>query len=486
MRIKILLITLTSLILINCSKDDTKILSSENEIMSFKIPGNGEEFEGVIDQSNKTIQVSIRNIDVSNPIAPIIEISPKATISPSASTAQIFDQNIQYTVLAENGDKAVYNVIVNSSENEITSFSIAPDQTTFYGVINETDKTITIETIGLEMNSTLIPEITYSQNATIFPDPSTAQDFSQNVEYTLTAQNGEEVVYTVITHNTPLTNDKRILSFQFKFGSKIYDGIIDHTNLTVFIETDQFIYNIKPIITISENASISPNPNEPQNFYREVAYTVTAEDNTTNTYTVTAKAYEMHDVIPSKFYSNGVGVLRGNGLDLTVPNSTLVLENSTNSFPLEIIQSYITTQPFGNVETRYSFTFPEDIITATDYRIKYKINGETKVTSTFLVDVLAEDIPVIHSSNQTTYSFGDTLILYGENLVPGLLIYAIRGTVYRFDDSYVTVNPEGTELTLPLNNNRMFPRFYGIADDYPTQLTIDNGRRGGSYTVYFD
>lgn len=492
MKVKNLLIILLSILLINCSKeDDSKQvnpkLSSENQITSFKIPGNGEAYNGVIDQSNKTIKVIVSNIDLSIPITPIIEISAKATITPSPSNSQNFNESVQYTVTAQNGEKAVYNVTVNSSDNEITSFSIKPNETTFYGVINESNKTIIIETSGLELNSTLIPEIEYSPSATISPAPSSAQDFSQDIQYTLTAQNGEEVIYTVSTQNTILTNDKKILSFQFKFGSKIYDGIIDHNNLTVFIETDRFIYNLKPLITISENASISPDPNEPQNFYREVEYTVTAEDNTTNTYTVTTKAYEMHDVQPTKFYSNGIGVLNGNGLDLTVPNSSLVIENDTNSYTLNIIESYVTVQPFGNVETRHKFSFPENVTTANNYKVKYKINGETKVTSTFSVDVLAEDVPVIHSSNNSTYSYLDTLILYGENLVPGFLIYAVNGSAYRFDENFITVNSDRTELRLQLTNYMMFPSYYGIQEDFATQISIDYlSRRGNSIIVDFN
>lgn len=491
MKVKNLVIILLGLILINCSKDDNPkqealILSSENKIISFKIKVKEAEFNGVIDQSNKTILVTVNNIDLSKPIFPIIEISAKATISPSASTAQIFNQDLQYTVTAENGDKAVYNVTVNSSHNEITFFSITPNEMPFFGVINEDDKTITIETIGLEVNSTLIPTIIYSEGATILPDPSTAQDFSKEVKYTLKAQNGDEVVYTVVTHNIPLTNDKRILSFNFQFGNKIYEGIIDHKNLAVYIETDRYIGNIKPIITIPEHASISPNPNKAQNFYQDVEYTVTASDKTSNTYIVTAKAFEIKNIRPIRFYSNGEGVVDGGGLDLTVPNASLVLENNTQSYTLNVSKSVVTVQPGGFVQTVHEFSFPKGVTTAMDYKVKYKINGETKVSSHY-VDVVAEDVPVIHSSNQATYKFRDTLILYGKNLVPGLLIYAVKGNSYRLDENYISVNPEGTELTLLLQNYMMFPRYYGISEDYPTRLTIDyKGRRGDSYTVDFD
>jgi len=67
-------------------------LSLENKIISFKIIENGEEFNGVINQSTKTINVTTSNLDLSNSIIPIIEISNNAVISPSASASQNFNQ----------------------------------------------------------------------------------------------------------------------------------------------------------------------------------------------------------------------------------------------------------------------------------------------------------------------------------------------------------------------------------------------------------
>lgn len=253
MKIKASLIILFSLLLINCSKDDKAKLNSENKILSFKIIENGEEFNGLINQSSKTITVTTSNLNLSNPIAPIIEISDNAYIYPSASTSQNFNDDVQYTVTAENGNTAIYTVVVNSSDNKITSFSITPNETTFFGIINESDKTITIETVGLELNSNLTPEIEFSQNAIISPNPSSEQDFSQNIEYTVTAQNGEQVTYTVVTNNTPLSDEKKILSFQLNIDNEIFDGVIDHSTLTIDVETYKNPMNISPIVRLVPN-----------------------------------------------------------------------------------------------------------------------------------------------------------------------------------------------------------------------------------------
>lgn len=495
MRIKASLIILFSLLLINCSKDDEPKLSSENEIIAFKITGNGEEFNGGINQSTKTITVTTSDLDLSNSITPIIEISNNASISPSASTPQNFSQNVQYTVTAENGNEAIYNVIVNSSDNKITSFSITPNETTFSGVINESNKTITIETIGLELNSTLIPEIDFSQNATISPSSSSEQDFSQNIEYIVTAQNGEQATYAVITNNTPLSDEKKILSFQLNIDSEIFDGIIDHSALTIDIDTYKNPTNISPTILISDGAIISPNSSEPQNFTNDIQYTVTAANQSSNIYTVKTKWISFNTInsanntsnIATKYYSNATPYVRTSNVDLSLPNSKIILENDINSYELNF-SNYNSQVSNGTLLTFFQIEFPTNIVTANNYKLKYTVDNQIESISNFEVDILSENIPDIISSNQTNYSYNDTLILTGQNLVPGIRIAAHNVLIYQYNSSFVSTNSDGTELTLPLDvNQNMFPSWVGQPSPYPTPVIIYfNGRYGETIVVDFN
>jgi hypothetical protein len=497
MRIKGILIILFSLLLINCSKDDEPKLSSENKIISFKITGNGEEFNGVINQSSKTIIVTSNDLDLSNSIRPMIEISNNASISPSASTPQNFSQNVQYTVTAENGNEAIYTVMVNSSDNKITSFNIKPNETTFAGVINESNNTITIETIGLELNSSLIPEIEFSQNATISPSASSEQDFSQNIEYIVTAQNGEQSTYIVITNNTPLSDEKKILSFQFNIDSEIFDGIIDHSALTIDIDTYKNPTNISPTISISDGATISPDSSEPQNFTNDIQYTVTAANQSSNIYTVKTKWISFNTInsanntsdIATKYYSNATPYVRTSNVDLSLPNSKIILENTINNYELNFY-NYNTYIDNDNdiLYSSFQIEFPTSIVTANNYKLKYIVDGQVKSISNFDVDILSENLPNIISSNQTNYSYNDTLILTGQNLMPGIRIAAHNVLIYQYNSSFVSISSDGTELTLSLDTNQnMFPSWVGQPSPYPTPVIIYyNGRYGETIIVDFN
>lgn len=485
MKVKnVLLLLLFSVTLIHCSSDDGPQLSSENSIISFKISENGQEFNGVINQSTRTITVTTSNIDLSNPIVPTIEISNNASISPSASTPQNFNQNVEYTVTAENGNKAVYTVIVNSSDSKIISFSITPHNTAYAGVIDDTTNTITIEAVGLEDNSIVAPQIQVSQNATISPSPALTQDFSQDIEYTVTAQNGDQTTYTVVTNNTPFSSEKKITSFQFDIDNEIILGTVVDADLIINLVTNKDVSNVSPIIEVSENATISPNPSVPQDFNSPVSYTVTAQDGTSNTYTVYVTKIEINSTI-QKCYVRATSFGRVIALDLT-QNYQLYLENDTNSYLL----NYFDTSNWddnGIPVTNFYFYFDENIETATNYKLRFKLNGVVEAETPYDIDVLKENAPRIISTNQLAYSYGDTLILTGENLLPGLRIPA-NGLVYQYNSSYVSVNSNDTVLTFPITlNPGMFPSWLGQTSPRPTRVNIyHDGRYGDSVVVDFN
>lgn len=396
-RKNLLILLLFSLLFINCSDDDGPQLSSENKIISFKISENGEEYNGVINQSTKTISVTTSNIDLSNPITPTIEISNKATISPSASTAQ---------------------------------------------------------------------------------------NFSQNVQYTVTAENGEQATYIVSIHNTPFSEEKKIVSFQFNIDNEVFVGDINHDDLTIQVDTYKDVSSISPIVEISENATISPNPNENQDFNTPINYTVTAQDGTSNAYTVNVSKREINSTIQA-CYVRATSFGRVTHLDLS-QNYQLYLENDTNSYLLNYFDVE-TWDDNGVPTTNFYFYFDETIETAVDYKLRFKINGIIEAETSYEIDVLKENAPRIDAANQLSYSYNDTLILTGENLVPGLRIPA-NANVYQYGTTYVSVNSTGTTLTFPMTINQgMFPSWVGQPSPRATRVNIyHNGRYGDSIIVDFN
>lgn len=86
-----------------------------------------------------------------------------------------------------------------------------------------------------------------------------------------------------------LSSECSILSFVIDTWS--VRGGVDYTNNTVILYFPQSanLTSMTPSISVSEGAIISPASGVAQDFSNSVNYTVTAEDGSTNTYTVTAK-----------------------------------------------------------------------------------------------------------------------------------------------------------------------------------------------------
>ncbi|MCK9450961.1 MAG: DUF5018 domain-containing protein, partial [Bacteroidales bacterium] len=89
-----------------------------------------------------------------------------------------------------------------SSDAEILTFSLAEQTGT--AVINSAAATVAIEVENGTALTNLIPTITVSANASVYPASGFAQDFSAPVEYTVTAEDLSEKVWTVtVTEAAP-------------------------------------------------------------------------------------------------------------------------------------------------------------------------------------------------------------------------------------------------------------------------------------------
>ena len=106
-------------------------------------------------------------------------------------------------------------------------------------------------------------------------------------------QGGSDMVlqpYPVYVYFGPvLSNEKKIMAFNFNELSPIVTGIIDDTthNISLIVPFGTDITNLIPVIIFSDKSSISPLSGVAQDFTNTVAYTVTAENNSTQEYTVT-------------------------------------------------------------------------------------------------------------------------------------------------------------------------------------------------------
>ncbi len=223
--------------------------SSENDIISFSIPE--QVGETVIDDVEHTVELEVPIGTDITALVPEIEISGNATIFPESGTPQDFTDPVEYTVIAENGDEQVWIVTVSiyfSSENDIISFSI-PEQVG-ETVIDDVEHTVELEVPTETDITALVPEIEISENATIFPESGTPQDFTDPVEYTVIAENGDEQVWTVAIIPIVSSNDDLTLS-TIKLIGNYPNPFNPTTTITYSLTTDSIenpelvIYNLK-------------------------------------------------------------------------------------------------------------------------------------------------------------------------------------------------------------------------------------------------
>ncbi|WP_282143145.1 DUF5018 domain-containing protein [Cellulophaga baltica] len=371
--------------------------------------------------------------------------------------------------------------VVLSTENQIISFQLNIEGTLVTGSIDETNKLITLDTEDADVTS-LVPIIEYSDDSTISPAVNVSQNFENEVAYTIIAENGDSNIYRVVVNN--ISSNTAILNFQLLINAKTYEGTIDNDSKTLYVETDYTLETADIVFSLPEGTSITPVLEGTPNFYLPIEYIITAENGETTIYTLTTKAYYFFDNNSNHlFYSDATAGFSGTGLDLTIPNSSIIIENEQNSYTIQnTIISNSSTYTNGMPFDAFRCTFPDNITTATDYKIKYLIDGEVKTVSDFNIDVLAENVPVITSLNQEKYAWNDILIITGENL-PDIISIPSNGSLFIIQNSNsydLTVNNDRTQLTLTLDYSYLFPSYFGRPEGEKTITLYGTNRRIGT------
>lgn len=370
--------------------------------------------------------------------------------------------------------------IVLSDKNQITSFQLNIKGKPVFGKINQDEKLITFDTEDADLTA-LVPIIEYSDKSTISPAITVAQNFNNEIAYTIIAENGDSNIYRVVVNNVSSNTD--VLNFQLLINAKVYEGTVDNDAKTLYVETDNVLDSADVVFSMQEGASIAPVKEGAQNFYSPVQYIVTAENGTTVTYTLTTKAFKFFDTNHKIFYSDATAIASGTGIDLSIPNSTLVLENEQNSYSIKnVLITSSSTNTNGMPFNAFSYNFPDNIVTATNYKLKYLIDGEVKTVSAFNIDVLAENVPVITSLNQDKYVWNDILIITGKNL-PDTISIPSNGSIFIIQNSNnydLTVNEARTELTLTLDYYYLFPSYFGRPEEEKTITLYGSNRRVGA------
>jgi hypothetical protein len=260
----------------------SNLKNTQKQILTFSIDG---QVSSSIDQTGKTILVTMPFGTIKTYLEPTITLSAAASVSPTSGTAQDFTSSKTYTVTAEDGSTQDYVVTVNNlknTEKQITAFTISGQVSS---AIDQASKTVLVTMPFGTIKTNLVPTVTVSAAASVSPISGTAQDFTSPKTYTVTAEDGTTQDYVVTVNNLKNT-EKQITAFTI--AGQVSSAIDQAAKtVTVTMPFGTIKTNLVPTITLSAAASVSPTSGTAQDFTSSKTYTVTAEDGTTQDYAVT-------------------------------------------------------------------------------------------------------------------------------------------------------------------------------------------------------
>lgn len=268
-----------------------KVPNTEAEILTFDIP---TQVSSTINSTNATVNVVMPfGTDPTN-LVPTFTLSTGATakvntvLQQSGVTSNDYTSPVVYNVRAENltfvkNWTVTVTVEAGSSDAEILTFDIP---TQISSTITSATATVDVVMPYGTDRSSLTPTITISGNATIDPLSGIAQDFTNPFIYTVTAQDATTKDWTVNVTNE-LNNEAEILTFSFaeETGPAIINSVAG--TVTIEVSNGTNLAFLVPTITVSLDATIDPASGIGQDFTSPFVYTVTAQDGTIKTWTVT-------------------------------------------------------------------------------------------------------------------------------------------------------------------------------------------------------
>lgn len=130
----------------------------------------------------------------------------------------------------------------------------------------------------------LAPKIKVSDDATVTPASDTNRDFSKPQTYTVTGRDGSARSYVVTVNVTAVSQAKDLLNFALP-GSRA--AAISRTRIAVQVPTATVVTALAPTFSVSPFATVVPASGTVRDFTKPQTYTITAQDKSTQTVTVT-------------------------------------------------------------------------------------------------------------------------------------------------------------------------------------------------------
>lgn len=423
----ILFITLLLTLFTSCSYitfEGLDQMFNKREITAFSFnkdnnPGLSSNFSGVI--RGNTIYINVPYGTELSSLVPSISIEGSG-IEPANGKAQSFQSKKVYTVIADDGSTTTYIIEVIPARGdlkEITSFSFLKDpvnpdlSSSITGTIEDTQIYLVLP--YNKTRGTFIPDITIN-GASLSPASGTGVDFSSgSYEYTVTALDGSQSVYTVNVTIAP-SPEKAITSFSFPAAPVNFDlaaeinGTFEGTNISLEVPNGISREFLKPEILISDDATVSPASLEGVDFSTgPVVYTVTAANGDQEFYNVkvTEAPSDKNEIISFAFNesNNNPPLSEDVTGDIDGTNITVVLPLSPGTAP-GILYPAIELPEGAAVEpaSLSPVFFDSDPVT-------FKVTAENGDIRNYLVTVICDDQgPSVPDKTLTAEAIGETSV----------------------------------------------------------------------------
>jgi Leucine-rich repeat (LRR) protein len=259
---------LFALLLAACHNDEDADLqkSSSKQITGFVFKAaDNEAFDtdiiAAIDQNGKTITAKVpHDIDVTA-LVPGIDVSEKASVSPVG--AANFKYPVSYTVTAEDRSTDVYEAtvaIAPSNEKQILNFRFEGIESEGVTVAISADIKVDAKTIMAIMPSgtditSLEPVVEISPGASL--EPEGPQDFTEPINYTVTAEDGSSSTY-LVTAKLALTEKEILLLIAMENPGNTLVGWTEENSLEDFEGISLENGNVKGLKARSKALTVLP------------------------------------------------------------------------------------------------------------------------------------------------------------------------------------------------------------------------------------
>ncbi|MEI7419723.1 MAG: cadherin-like beta sandwich domain-containing protein, partial [Actinomycetes bacterium] len=291
-------------------------LSDNTDLSSLKVNGSA------LDLANLVYTV---NSSTSSVVVVAVASDPDATVSVSGNTGLAYgDNDVVVTVTAANGTSTKdYTVVVTRT---------ALSNNTNIGTIVVNGETVAVgATYTAPAGTTSVDVVSTAEDAdaTTSVSGNTSLVAGDNeVVVTVTAANGDKMEYAINVFVASLSNDTTLKTFTLD-GAEVQDGdtiSLDGTKNYVAVIAVVNDLNASVIISGTSNLAFGLN---------SVTAVVTAEDGTTQTYTINVDFPDIHDTSLATFTVNGEDVQDGD---------TVSLDSGVTEVVVSVIPTYgITT-----------------------------------------------------------------------------------------------------------------------------------------------